>query len=141
MVKIHEKSALVAIKMKTRQKKSKKQRTISENIEKILCFTAPDAIPQSEKSAPSEAPKCRNQCILQVQMRFSAARKCARKDADCVFYRVLRYKMRSQKIGIAESRPKTKMCQNPRPSMKVTCRMSKGRNEAAKTGKIAETFG
>ena len=94
------------------------------------------------KSAPSEAPKCRNHCILGAQMRFcSGAKMCTKR---CGVRSLSRFTIRN---AIAENRNRRIEAQNgnvSKPSalsMKVTCRMSKGRNEAAKTGKIAETFG
>ena len=98
-----------------RLKEKRRIRENSENIKKVLCFTALDAIPQFEKAHHLKRRNAETIVFYRSKCDFSAARKCARKDADCVLYRVLRYEMRSQKIGIAESRPKTEMCQNPRP--------------------------
>ena len=98
-----------------RLKEKRRIREKSENIEKILCFTALDAIPRSKEAHHLKRRNAETIVFYRPKCDFAAARKCARKDADCVLYRVLRYEMRSQKIGIAESRPKTEMCQNPRP--------------------------
>ena len=93
----------------------RKFRKNSENIEKVMCFTALDAIPQSQKAHHLKRRNARTTVFYRCKCDFSAAQKYARKDAMCVFYRVLRYKMRSQELEIAESRLKTEMCRNPRP--------------------------
>ena len=109
---------------------------------KSVVFYSPRRDAAIQESAPSEAPKCRNHCILGAQMRFcSGAKMCTKR---CGLRSLSQFTIRN---AIAENRNRRIEAQNgnvskPSPlSMKVTCRMSKGRNEAAKTGKIAETFG
>ena len=109
--------------------------------EKSVVFYSPRRDSAIPKSAPSEAPKCRNHYILQVQMRFFSGAKMYAK--RCGLRSLSRFAIRN---AIAENRNRRIEAQNgnvskPSPlSMKVTCRISKGRNEAAKTGKTAETF-
>ena len=97
-----------------RLKEKRRIREKSENIEKILCFTALDAIPQSQKAHHLKRRNAETIVFYMSKCDFSAARKCARKDAMCVFYCVLRYRMRSRKMEKSNCSQQTRMCQNPR---------------------------
>ena len=114
----------------------------SENIKKVLCFTALDAIPQSQKAHHLKRRNAETIVFYRPKMRsFSGAKMCAKR---CGLRSLSRFTIRN---AIAENRNRRIEAQNgnvskPSPlSMKVTCRISKGRNEAAKTSKIAQTFG
>ena len=80
-------------------------------------------------------------CILQVQMRFLGSAKTKTKKRGVRFllcFTALNAIAQNRK---QEFRAPNASVSKPSPlRIKITCRISKGRNEEAKTSKLAETF-
>ena len=88
-----------------------------------------------------EDANCVYYCILHMQMRFLHSTKRSTKKCDVRFLLCF-----TALNAIAQNRKPEFYIRNAnvsKPSrlrIKITCRISKGRNEEAKTAKLAETF-
>ena len=66
----------------------------TENVENVLCFTALDAIPQTQKEHRLSCRNAITTVFCRCKCEFSASENSAGKHVMCVSYCVLRYRMR-----------------------------------------------
>ena len=108
---------------------------------KRIVFYSPRRDSVNSKGAPVELQKCNYHCILQVQMRILCVGKFSTKNCDVCL--PLRFTIQNAMFQNRKDPFRTRNAKVSKPSrlcIKVTCSMSKGRNEEANTGKLAKTF-
>ena len=108
---------------------------------KSIVFYRPRCDSVNSTGVTFELANCVYYCILQMQMRCLGIAKTNTKKCDVRF--LLRFTILN---AIAQNRKqefRTPNANVSKPSplrIKMTCRMSKGRNEEAKTAKLVKTF-